>query len=216
MRVSPPAAAVLAGVLVVAGCAPTAPSTPTIGPGSPSALVAPTASTTAGSPSPGSASSPPAAGAVLVDPTLLDVLPPDIDGQALRPDQDTAMEIAGDEDLALDIEAIAVGLYIQPGSSAAAEGLAIVNIVRLRLGVFGDTWYRSWRSTFDEGACQVAGGVAPGGAESRIGDHDTHIGTCVGGVHTYHVHLANPDRVIAITSAGEGRVGERVVAGLTE
>ena len=94
------------------------------------------------------------------------------------------MEIAGDEDLALDIEAIAVGLYVQPGSSAAAEGLAIVNIVRLRQGVFGDTWYRSWRSTYDEGACQVAGGVAPGGAESRIGDHDTHIGTCVGGVHT--------------------------------
>ena len=156
MRVPPPAAAVLAGALVLAGCAPTAPSTPTNGSRSPSALVAPTASTTAGSPSPGSASSPPAAGAVLVDPTLLDVLPPDNDGQAIRPDQDTAMEIAGDEDL------------------------------------------------------------APGGAESRIGDHDTHIGTCVGGVHTYHVYLANPDRVVAITSAGEGRVGERVVDGLTE
>jgi len=202
-------------VLVVAGCAPTAPLTPTIGSVSPSALVAPSAST-AGSPSAGAESSQPSAGAVLVDPALLDVLPPDIDGQPLRPDQDTAMEIAGDEDLALDIEAIAVGLYLRPGSSAAAEGLAIVNIVRLRPGVFGDTWYRSWRSTYDEGACQIAGGVAPGGAESRIGDHDTHIGTCVGGVHTYHVHLANPDRVVAITSAGEGRVAERVVAGLTE
>ena len=85
-----------------------------------------------------------------------------------------------------------------------------------RPGVFDDGWFRSWRSTYDEGACQVAGGVSPGAAESVIAEHETHIGTCEGGVHTYHVHLADPDRVISITAVGEGRFGERVVAGLTE
>lgn len=158
----------------------------------------------------------PIVGSVVVDPTLLGVLPADIDGRPLRPDPATAAEIAGSEDLALDIEAIAVGLYVQPGPSSAPDGLAIVNVVRLRPGVFGDAWFRSWRSTYDEGACQIAGGVTPGAAESRIGDHDTHIGTCQSGAHTYHVHLAAPDRVISITSAGDGRVGELVVAGLTE
>ena len=50
----------------------------------------------------------------------------------------------------------------------------------------------------------------------EIGGHATHIESCQGGVHLYHVHLADPDRVISITAAGEGRFGERVVAGLTE
>jgi len=200
----------IVGTLVFAGCGATPPSTPIVGSVAPPATASPVASTVAGSPPS------PTAGAVVVDPTLLGVLPADIDGRPLRPDPATAAEIAGSEDLALDIEAIAVGLYVQPGPSSAPDGLAIVNVVRLRPGVFGDAWFRSWRSTYDEGACQIAGGVTPGAAESRIGDHDTHIGTCQGGAHTYHVHLAAPDRVISITSAGDGRVGERVVAGLTE
>jgi hypothetical protein len=58
--------------------------------------------------------------------------------------------------------------------------------------------------------------LAPGSAEADIADHRTFIGTCVGGVHTYHVHLADPDRVIAITALGPGRYGEQVVAGLAE
>jgi hypothetical protein len=147
--------------------------------------------------------------------TLLDVLPDEVEGQALRPDPETAKEIAMTPDLSIDAEAIAVGLYVGPGTSTA-DDVAIVNVVRLRAGVFGDAWFRSWRSTYDEGACQVAGGVSPGTVNSEIAGHETHIGTCQGGVHTYHVHLVGPDRVISITAVGEGRFGERVVAGLTE
>ena len=212
MRVRAPTAAILAWVVVMAGCGPTPPSTTT----SASLSASPVPPSISDAPSSGTASPSAATGAVAVDASLLEILPADIDGQALRPDPDTAGEIAADEDLAPDIEAIAVGLYIRPGSSTEAEGLAIVNIARLRPGVFDQAWFRSWRSTYDQGASQVAGGVTPGGAETRIGAHDTHIGTCEGGVHTYHVHLMSPDRVISITAAGEGRIGERVVAGLTE
>ena len=101
------------------------------------------------------------AAAVAVDPALLDLLPADVAGQELRPDLETAAEIATTGELTQDVEAIAVGLYIQPGTSNA-DDLAIVNVVRLRPGVFDDGWYRSWRTTYDDGACQVAGGVAPG------------------------------------------------------
>jgi hypothetical protein len=200
------AIAIVTGVLAMVACSPTTPTspTPTI---SPSASTAPVTTARASSPS--------SSAAALVDPTLLDVLPAEIEGQALRPDAETAAEIAETEDLAPDVEAIAVGLYIQPGSSTA-DDLAIVNVVRLRPGIFGEAWFRSWRSTYDEGACKVAGGVAPGAVQSVIGEHEAHIATCQGGVHTYHVHLGNPDRVISITAAGEGRFGERVVAGLTE
>ena len=200
---------ILVGVLAIAGCEPPTPT-----------LVAPSPTpfpTTSVPLSPSSATSPPpsAAGAVALDPALLDLLPDEVGGQGLSPDDATAAEIAGDRGLATDLEAIAVGLYIQPGSSTA-DDLAIVNVVRLRPGVFDDAWFRSWRTTYDDGACEVAGGVAPGTAVTEIGGHEAHIGSCQGGVHTYHVHLPSPDRVISITAAGEGRFGERVVAGLTE
>ena len=150
-----------------------------------------------------------------LDASLLDVLPTSIDGQPRRPDDPTAIEIARNGNLGPDIEAIAIGLYVAAGSSASQD-LAIVNVVRLRSGAFSEAWYRDWRTTYDSGACEIAGGVAPGAAQSRIGDHDTDIGTCQGGVHTYHVHLTGPDRVVSITAAGDGRYGELVVKGLTE
>ena len=198
---------ILAGVFV-AGCGP---PIPTVASPSPP----PAAGSVPASPSSLASPAPSAAGAVALDPALLDLLPDEVAGQALQRDEATATELAGNGGLAADIEAIAVGLYIHPGSSTA-DDLAIVNVVRLRPGVFGDAWFRSWRSTYDEGACEVAGGVAPGAAVTEIGRHETHIGSCQGGVHTYHVHLANPERIVSITAAGEGRFGERVVAGLTE
>lgn len=200
-------AGILAGVLALAGCGP---ETPTAASPSPSPSRAASA---VASPSPQPSRS--SAGAVEVDRSLLQVLPDEVHGQPIRADDETAAEIAGSGDLAPDIEAIAVALYIQPGSSAA-DDLAIVSVVLVRPGVFGDAWFRSWRSTYDVGACEIAGGVQPGSAVSEIGVHETHIGACTGGVHTYHVHLQGPDRVVSITAAGEGRFGERVVAGLTE
>lgn len=193
-------------IVAVGGCTPTAPASPTIAVPTPTASPVASASKTP-SPSPASVT---ASGRV--DSTLLDVLPRDIDGQPLRPDDESAAAI---ENLPTDVEAIAIGLYIRPGSSAA-DDFAIVNVARLRPGVFEEGWFRSWRDTYDRGACEVAGGVAPGSTEAEIGGHATHIESCQGGVHLYHVHLAEPDRVISITAAGDRRFGERVVAGLTE
>ena len=193
-------------IVALAGCNPTAPASPTV------AIPTPTPSSLASAPStpPPSPASVTASGSV--DPTLLDVLPRDIDGQPLRPDDESAAAI---KNLPEDVEALAIGLYIRPGSSTA-DDFAIVNVARLRSGVFEEGWFRSWRDTYDRGACEVAGGVAPGSTEAEIAGHATHIESCQGGVHLYHVHLADPDRVISITAAGEGRFGERVVAGLTE
>jgi hypothetical protein len=193
-------------IVALAGCAPTAPASPTV------AIPTPTASPVASAPSTPSPSPASVTASGRVDSTLLDVLPPDIDGQPLRPDDESAAAI---ENLPADVEALAIGLYIRPGSSTA-DDFAIVNVARLRSGVFEEGWFRSWRDTYDRGACEVAGGVAPGSTEAEIAGHATHIESCQGGVHLYHVHLADPDRVISITAAGEGRFGERVVAGLTE
>ncbi len=206
-RFAAASAVILAGVFTIAGCGPPIPTVAS--PSPPPAASAPASPSSLASPLPSGA------GAVALDPALLDLLPDEVGGQALQPDDATAIDLAANGGLAADIEALAVGLYIQPGSSTA-DNLAIVNVARLRPGVFGDAWFRSWRSTYDDGACEVAGGVTPGAAVTEIGGHETHIGSCQGGVHTYHVHLTNPDRIVSITAAGEGRFGERVVEGLTE
>jgi hypothetical protein len=151
---------------------------------------------------------------VVVDSTLLDALPPDLDGTPLIRDDATAADVVAGRVLP-HIAAVAVGLYATPGSSTDGD-FAIVNVVRLQAGVFDDSWFRTWRADYDEEACAPAGGVAPGAAEAEIDGRTLYIGTCRGGAHTYHVHLTDPDRLISITSFGTGRFGERVVAGLTE
>jgi hypothetical protein len=200
------AALVLVALVALLGCTPTVPTSPAV------AIPTPTPSPVASPPSTPSPSPASATASGRVDSTLLDALPREIDGQALRPDDESAAAI---ENLPADVEALAIGLYIRPGSSAA-DDFAIVNVARLQAGVFDEGWFRSWRDTYDRGACEVAGGVAPGSTEAEIAGHATHIESCQGGVHLYHVHLTDPDRVVSITAAGDGRFGERVVAGLTE
>lgn len=155
------------------------------------------------------------AAAAIVDPSLLDVLPEDIDGFPRTADEETAAQIAADPTTDPAIERLDVAIYVDPGDELESD-FAIVNVVAVRPGVFGTDWFRTWRETYDEAACEIAGGLSPGSAQAEIGGYETFIGTCEGGAHTYHVHIPGPDRVVAITSVGAGRFGERVVAGLRE
>ena len=178
--------------------------------------------TTAASPSPaGSASEPSATGSaspsgptIVVDDRLLDVLPAQVDGIDLVSDPATAAGIASDPALATTASAIAVALAVAPDASTG-DDIAVVSVVQLRPDVFGDAWYRAWRDTYDDAACAAAGGVT-GNAQAEIGGHDTYIGTCVQGAFTYHVYLEDLDRLVSITSAGDRRLGERIVSGLGE
>lgn len=199
-----PIAVVLALGIAVAGCGPATP-TPAI---VPSPVAASPPASTAATASNASAS-------VVVDPALLGALPAEVAGVAARPDSETAAEIAASDDLADSVDAIAVAVYVGPGASGA-EDLAIATVAQLAPSVFSETWFRQWRDSYDAAACDPAGGVASGSAQADIGGNATFIGTCQNGVHTYHVHLAAPDRVIAITALGAERLGEQIVAGLTE
>jgi hypothetical protein len=152
---------------------------------------------------------------LVVDARLLDVLPSEIDGVALEPDPTTALQIATDPTLAGFAEAIAVALAISPGTSSG-DDLAISSVIRLRPGVFSDAWFRTWRTTYDAAACEVAGGIQGQPSEVQIGGRTAYVGTCAGDAHTYHVHLADPTLIVSITSAGPRGFGELVVAGLAE
>jgi hypothetical protein len=204
-------AAVMTLAGLAAGCSPAVPSPTTSGP-PPTGSLAPVA-TAERSPDAGSAtpSASPGAG-IQVDPTLLELVPSAVDGVPLTFDPETSASIAADPSVAGDATSLAVALAIVPGASAA-DDLAIVSVVRLRDPGRDETWFRDWRDTYDRGACGQAGGVV-GNAEAQLGGGTVFIGSCAGGVRTYHTRLVTAGVVISITALGDRRLGEKVMAGL--
>jgi hypothetical protein len=192
-------------VLAVAACIPPRPS-PTPPSATPSASPPPATASPAGSP---------ASGGVIVDPALLDVLPTDIQGTALAPDPDSAADIAADGSVAPFVSAIALAAAFGPAATDTPLDYVIATVSRLRPGTFSEVFFRGWRDTFDAAVCEQAGGVS-GNAEAEIGGRRTFIGSCAGGVRTYHAYLEGRDVIVSAHSAGAARYGEQLMAGLTE
>jgi len=205
-------ATALVGVLgVVAACGqpaatettPEAPAlaTRTASP-APVTSILPTASVTVPSP-------------VTVDDRLLLLLPSEVAGVPLNADPETAAQIAADPALAGSIASVAVAAAFGPMATDTTPDYVVVTLNRLEPGAFDDAFFRDWRTTFDEAVCGQAGGVVRH-AEAEIEEHQTFIGSCAGGVRTYHTYLPASGVILSMQALGDGRFGERVVAGLTE
>ena len=138
-------------------------------------------------------------------------MPAEIDGLPLEPVPEAAAQIAADPNLRREAGAVAVARVV--ALTAETEDFAVASIVELGDGVFDPAFFGAWRDSYDESACEPAGGVARR-AETRIGGRDVSIATCEQGARTYHVHLADPDRMVSITSVGDRDFGERVIAGI--
>jgi hypothetical protein len=205
------AALSLAIAFALAGCgAGATPPLATPSPQSPTSSPQPTSS--AASTHPSAEASPSALPAsVPWDADLLAVLPPDVDGLPLTPEPEAFAASASDAALVRDAAAGAVALVVDP----ATGDYAVSFVYRLRPGVFDESWFRDWRDSFDETVCEQAGGLT-GNAESELGGRKVHIGSCAGGVRTYHAHLssADADLVVSTQSLGEQRLGEQVMADL--
>lgn len=192
--------AALASALVVAcGAGPPATPAPTPSP------VASTPATAVASPT-----APSGGPRVLVDPSLLEILPDAVDGVAIAPEAETAAQLATDPSLQPSIEALAMGLAVD--ATSEGEDLAIITVVRVRPGLLDDAFFRSYRNSYDEAACAPAGGVA-GNAESELSGRRVFIGSCEGGAFTYHV-VHSGDVIVSVTSLGERRLGEKVMSTL--
>jgi hypothetical protein len=187
--------------VVLAACNPSTPSpTPT---GTP--LPTPTAPLAA-SASAGQSN----ASGVVVDPSLRDVLPEDVDGLEIAESPDAEAQSLTDPALAEVAEAIFAGIAVDVATSEFVYAI----VVQLRAGAMGDERFRDWRDSFDEGACSQAGGVA-GHAQTDIDGRTVYIGTCAGGVRTYHVWLVEPNLLVSASAVGEERrLGEQLVEGL--
>lgn len=184
--------------LAVMACGPV---TPSIAPSDAAVVVTPTA------PPPTTTVEPTAL--VAIDATLLQVLPATVDSLDVveSPEAETA--------------ALAVPELGKVGSAMAA-GLAIDGptgqfvyavVIRLRPGALNDQVFRDWRDTFDQGACSQSSGVA-GNAQAEIGGHTVYIGTCTGGLRTYHLWLNAQGLLISASSVGDSRLGELLMQNL--
>ena len=211
------AVAVLAApAILMAGCGPT--QAPSNAAASATGSLAPAStaegpfSSDAASPPRSDPASPGVGAGAQVDPGLLAFVPSSVEGVPLTFDPETSATIAADRSVAADATALAVALAAVPGSSGA-DDLAIVSVVRLRDPAKDETWFRDWRDTYDQAACGQAGGVI-GNAEAQLGGGTVHIGSCSGGVLTYHTRLDQAGIVVSVTALGSRRLGEKVMAGI--
>lgn len=190
---------------------------PAGGSAAPTPAASPSAAVATGTPTatPARTAAPPTFGVIEVEGSLLDLLPANVDGVPLTPDPQTAAQLALDPDLADVLASVAIAAVFGPIATDATGDYAVATVARLRPDVFSDAFFRDWRDSFDAAVCDQAGGVA-GHAESVIGGHPVWIGTCAGGVHTYHATLGDGEVIVSLQSAGDRRYGEQVVAGLTE
>jgi hypothetical protein len=140
----------------------------------------------------------------------LDILPADVDGLVLTSTPEINEEISADPQVAVIADRYAVGVVNDP----ATQEIAVAMVVHLRLTRFDETFFRSYRDSFDDAACAPAGGKT-GNAQATIGGRDTFIGTCQSGAHTYHVHVAGRGVIVSVVAASaERKLGERLVEGV--
>jgi hypothetical protein len=148
-----------------------------------------------------------AAGLIPVDQTLLDLLPATVNGVALDPEPDP--EGANDPALVGSVDRLAQAILVDPASS----DFVVTSVIALRPGIFDEPYFRSWRDSFDEGACSQSDGLS-GHAQAVIAGRTVFIGRCAGGVTTYHVWLSSHKAIVSISELLDTRLGEQIMAGL--
>jgi hypothetical protein len=196
MRMAPAFAGLLAIGLTIAACSP--PTT------------SPSAATSAPSATPVASRSPAPSGTIAIDPSLLAVLPENVQGLPFAESPEADADASANRTLA-DLGEAAVGAV---AVDQATNDLLVVLVVRLKTGAMTDAGFRSWRDSYDAGACGAAGII--GNAEGRFGSHLAYIGTCGGprGLRTYHTWVPEQRLLISASSIGTRRLAEALIASL--
>ena len=196
----------IAAMTLLAACGP-APATPppsVVAPSSPPATLAPS--------EPAPATDAPSASATgaqpVEDPALLGVLPAAVDGVPVAIESIAFQDALADPGFSSAVEAAAFAVVVD------ASDLASAVVAKPHPGTFSDAWYADWRATYDRGACSQAGGLAAT-TETELGDgRFLFVGTCSGGLHTYHTWLPGRGVVVSAFGLGERRLGEQLMAGI--
>lgn len=147
-----------------------------------------------------------------VDPSLLDLLPPTVDGLDLAFSAEASDAVVADPALSPDVESVAYGIAVDPESA----DLLVAAVSRVREASFDDAFFRGWRESYDREVCRQAGGIAQGSLETEIEGRNVFIGSCVNGGNTYHVWMPDRSAILSAVSFGERRLGQRLIETLEE
>ena len=191
-------ATTLAIVLAACGAAPTAAPTSSETP-----IASPTQNLPTGTPDATSSL------AVAIDPSLLAILPATVDGIEMVESPEAEIAALAGPELATVGSAMAAGIAVD----ATTGQFVYAVVVRLEPGAMDDSVFRDWRDSYDEGACSQAAGVT-GKAEAQIAGRTVYIGSCSGGVLTYHVWLVDQGMLISASAVGDRRLGETLMENL--
>jgi hypothetical protein len=159
----------------------------------------PTPSTAGGGPS---ASAP-----VALDPGLLSILPPSVDGVPVIAEPESFTEALADAGFVANVRSAAFAIAVDGNDLSSGV------VARLRPGVYSDEFFRSWRDSYNTGACSQAGGVT-GNVETELGGRTVHVASCAGGLLVYHAYLPGPDVVVSLFSLGDRDFGRLLMSDL--
>jgi hypothetical protein len=200
------ASTAFAALLTVSAAACGSPGPTTTRTAAPTATAAPTLPpTTPPSIAPGGSA---ATGGAVEDPSLLGILPATVDGVPVTLEHQAFLDaVSSDPGFVQNVRRAAFGV--------AVSGTDLVSgvVAELVPNTYSDAFFRDWRDTYDQGACSQAGGVT-GNAEAQIGNRTVYIGSCAGGLRTYHVWLPERGTIVSAFSLGDKRLGEELMAGL--
>ena len=191
----------LAAVVLVAACvtpagssSPSVGAAPSLGPGGvgPPATLAPGATPL-----------------VHVDPSLLSVLPQEVDGLSVLENRETEADMQVNGTLATLSEGVAGALAIDP----ATVDFVLVDVVRVKASAMTDAVFSAWRDSFDAGVCADAG--VTGHAQQTMGSTTVYVGTCANGLHTYHAWIKAKNLLISASAGGKRELGPLLFQNLT-
>lgn len=137
-----------------------------------------------------------------VDPALLAVLPATVAGLSITESNAAETASLADPELAKIATAFAAGLAVD----TTAGSFVFAVVIRLKPAGFDAGTFRDYRDSFDLGACSQSNGVT-GNAEAQVAGRTVYIGTCAGGVRTYHVWLEAQGLLVSASTLGGDQPG---------
>ncbi len=158
---------------------------------------------------PPSPTQPPDSTPVVLDATLLGILPEAIAGVPVVESTDEAAAALSNSNVPKVASALDAGVAVD----AAHGNLVYALVVRLKPGALTDEFFRQWRDSFDEGACTASGGVVAN-AEATIDERTVYITSCAAGMRTYHAWLKDDGVLVSASSVGVDRFGEQLMDNL--
>jgi len=163
----------------------------------------PPASVAPGTLGPPASAAPGSTPLVRIDPGLLAVLPPNVNGQSVLESSEGDADASTNASLARIADSAVGALAIDLGPGDFVLAL----VVRLQPGVLDEAGFRNWRDSYDAGVCG-GGDAVTGHAQTQIGGRTVYVATCANGLHTYHTWIPASRLLISASSGGTANFGE--------